>query len=255
MNSLTLTPRQPTVQQMVLESPARARVFEKYGIDYCCRGGGKSLTDACRATDAAFEALDSDLQQIDELLCRKNTEGYTLGELRFNEELRMGMVRNWKVAPLDSVAEHIVNVHHATLRSELPRLSRLIDGIVQSHGADYHNMGEVQFVLHKLRDCLEGHMNSEEDLLYSLYHAQPGFAEPRPVQCGTLFGSLEREHAYIALSMGRLRALTNGFAAPEKTCVTFRVLMDGLADLEADLQHHLSEEREMLFIRAAATSH
>lgn len=247
MNSLSLTPRQPTVQQMVLESPARARVFEKYGIDYCCRGGGRSLAEACLATAAPSEVLDSDLQQMDELLWRKNTEGFTLGELTFNEELRAGKVPNWKAAPLDSVAEHVVGVHHAALRSELPRLARLVDGIVERHGADFYRMGEVQFVFHNLRTCLEKHMDREEEVLGSLYHGQPGYELLEPG--GGVFESLEQEHAYLALSIARLKGLTGGFKAPEKTCVTFRVAMDGLADLEADLQHHLSEEREMLFSR------
>ncbi len=31
-----------TVGQLVVERPARSRVFEKFGIDYCC-GGKKPL--------------------------------------------------------------------------------------------------------------------------------------------------------------------------------------------------------------------
>ena len=34
------------VATLVLEQPSRARVFERFGIDYCC--GGKSLAYACR---------------------------------------------------------------------------------------------------------------------------------------------------------------------------------------------------------------
>lgn len=36
-----------TVREIALENPASIRVFEKFGIDYCC-GGHKALTQACR---------------------------------------------------------------------------------------------------------------------------------------------------------------------------------------------------------------
>jgi regulator of cell morphogenesis and NO signaling len=37
-----------TVSEWVNERPSRSRVFERYGIDYCC-GGKVRLTDACQA--------------------------------------------------------------------------------------------------------------------------------------------------------------------------------------------------------------
>ena len=35
-----------TVREVALNNPAATRVFEKFGIDYCC-GGNKSLEQAC----------------------------------------------------------------------------------------------------------------------------------------------------------------------------------------------------------------
>src|SRR5205823_13653199 len=35
-----------TVREVALNNPATTRVFEKFGIDYCC-GGNKSLEEAC----------------------------------------------------------------------------------------------------------------------------------------------------------------------------------------------------------------
>src|SRR5579871_5627962 len=37
-----------TLGQLVAERPRRSRIFERYGIDYCC-GGGKALAEACAA--------------------------------------------------------------------------------------------------------------------------------------------------------------------------------------------------------------
>ena len=50
-----------TVGALVAERPGRARVFERFGIDYCC-GGKLPLREACdkRGVDAAavLSALD-----------------------------------------------------------------------------------------------------------------------------------------------------------------------------------------------------
>jgi len=35
------------VRQFVVERPSRARIFERFGIDYCC-GGKTPLEEACR---------------------------------------------------------------------------------------------------------------------------------------------------------------------------------------------------------------
>ena len=37
-----------TVREIALAQPTSIRVFEQYGIDYCC-GGRKPLTEACAA--------------------------------------------------------------------------------------------------------------------------------------------------------------------------------------------------------------
>ncbi len=38
---------QTTVRDIALEQPASIRVFEHFGIDYCC-GGRKPLAEACQ---------------------------------------------------------------------------------------------------------------------------------------------------------------------------------------------------------------
>ena len=51
-----------TVREIALEQPSSIRVFERFGIDYCC-GGRKPLTEACAASqldvDEVLAALES----------------------------------------------------------------------------------------------------------------------------------------------------------------------------------------------------
>ena len=39
-----------TVRELAVEIPNATRIFEKFGIDYCC-GGKKPLDEACRAAN------------------------------------------------------------------------------------------------------------------------------------------------------------------------------------------------------------
>ena len=48
-----------TVRELVQEFPSATRVFEKFGIDYCC-GGKRPLAEACNAANLSVnEVLDS----------------------------------------------------------------------------------------------------------------------------------------------------------------------------------------------------
>ena len=50
------TPRAETVGEMVARRPAAARVFERFGIDYCC-GGKRTLEDAARRAGTDYRAV------------------------------------------------------------------------------------------------------------------------------------------------------------------------------------------------------
>ena len=51
-----------TVREIALEQPTSIRVFERFGIDYCC-GGRKPLAEACAAgkldVDEVLAALEA----------------------------------------------------------------------------------------------------------------------------------------------------------------------------------------------------
>ena len=128
----------------MLERPSRARVFERLGLDYCC-GGKRSLADACRRrgldADAVLASLDAEAAPAS-------------GEPDLRD------------APLGEVCDHIVEVHHARLREELPRLSGLLAKVVRAHGADHPEFAVQRDVFEELRSELEEHLEEEENVLF-----------------------------------------------------------------------------------------
>ena len=85
--------------ELVAERPGRARVLEKYGLDYCCHGK-QQLDAVCAERNLSLDLLLSDLFESD--------------TTRTMDE------RDWRTAPMGELADHIVATHHVYLNENLP---------------------------------------------------------------------------------------------------------------------------------------
>lgn len=228
------TALQVPVGILVAERSSRARVFEKYGIDYCC-GGKTSLAQA--AADAGVEVAT------------------LLNALRASDEEHAGDDTNWLEVPLVDLCKHIVAKHHTYLVAELPRLAGLTEKIARVHGENHAELLEVADVYAAIREDLDQHMVKEERVLFPLVE-ELAAAKSRPsFHCGSVqnpIGVMEMEHDAVAEGLDRLRKLTNGYVTPEDGCNTYRATMDGLAQFENDLHEHIHKENSVLFPRAVA---
>jgi regulator of cell morphogenesis and NO signaling len=56
-----MTATTQTVREIALEQPSSIRVFEQYGIDYCC-GGREPLAEACAPRDIQVDAVIAALE-------------------------------------------------------------------------------------------------------------------------------------------------------------------------------------------------
>ena len=110
------------VAALVLEDPSRARVFERFGIDYCC-GGKTPLDTAC-----ADRGLDVDA--VIAALAEPRRPGA--------EDV------DWTPQSRPELVDHIVAQHHGYLREELPPLAALVDKVAQAHGDAHPELAEVR---------------------------------------------------------------------------------------------------------------
>lgn len=217
-----------TVAQLVLDDPRRARVLERLGLDYCC-GGKRSLADACERKGLDPAAVAAELAAVD-------------GDPAEREE------RDWRAVPLPELCEHIVDVHHARLREELPRLSGLLARVAKAHGAEDERLVEVGATFEGLRAELESHLEDEERRLF------PAIVSGGAADDPSVVAELEHEHEEAAAALDRLRALTDGFDLGGARCNTHRAALDALRELELDLHRHVHEENNVLFPRALAAA-
>ncbi len=228
----TLSP-ETTVGEFVAQRPALSRLFERLGIDYCC-GGRKPLAQACRERGldagtvfAMLEAAVAPVAPGDEI----NAAAMTLTEL----------------------ADHIEETHHAYLKHELPRLRHMALRVANAHGQRLPWTNQLAQVVEGFVSELQSHMMKEEQILFPLVRQIDAAEEAQEFHCGSLANPIrvmEAEHQEAGDALATMRTLTSDYTPPEGACNTFRALLDGLKQLEADMHQHVHRENNILFPRA-----
>lgn len=227
-----------TVRDIALEEPSSIRVFEEFGIDYCC-GGRKPLSEACATRNIEVNHVIAALERAAEGQHRQGGD--------------------WKSQPLALLVRHIVDTHHAYVRREVPRLAQLAARVVSRHGDTRAELPVIQNKLADLSAELTQHCTKEEVVLFpyiaKLEAAILNNAE-RPHSC---FGSVNdpiammmREHDAAGTLTAGIRDLSSGFTPPVGACPTFHAFYAGLHEFEQDLHQHVHLENNILFPRAAA---
>jgi len=225
-----------TVRDIALENPALVRVFERFGIDYCC-GGRKPLAEACAAKGLDVAEVEAALNGA--------AEGFGTGEV------------NWSLEPLAKLSEHIVSKHHAYVKAELPRLEMLAEKVVRRHGDTQPHLLELQRLVGEISTEMAQHMTKEEIVLFphiaKLEYAHAA-GTPAPRGC---FDSVERpiavmtqEHEHAGTALAQIRELSQEFTPPVGACPTYRAYYQGLHEFEQDMHRHVHLENNVLFPRA-----
>lgn len=221
MSTLTL---EKSIGEIAAESPTAVRVFEKYGIDYCC-GGKAKLGASCAARGVPPAQLIEELEAA--------------GAPPPDEQ------RDWQTASLADLIDHILTRHHAWLKTELPRLSRLQRKVTAAHGARHAaSLVPLGATFEALRAELETHLMKEEMVLFPMIRASSG-AVANPILV------MEHEHDSAGRALEQMRAVTNNYVPPVDACSSYRALFAGLQELEADLHQHIHLENNILFPRAS----
>jgi regulator of cell morphogenesis and NO signaling len=222
---------------MVAERPARARVFEELGIDYCC-GGKKPLDDACEARGLDVDAVVRALVETDAAPQAEEAD--------------------WTQAPISHLTDHIVRKHHDYLRQELPRLQGLVEKVVRAHSAKHPEVIELQQVFLGLSAELKAHLMKEEQVLFPMCVQMEATHSLSHSHCGSVSNPvrvMEMEHDNAGAALARIREITQDYTPPADACNTFRVMLDGLRDLEVDLHQHIHKENNILHPRVIALEH
>jgi regulator of cell morphogenesis and NO signaling len=236
IKEIEMTATTQTVREIALEQPTAIRVFEQFGIDYCC-GGRKPLAEACAAGNLEIDAVLAALEAAEK---KSGTE-----------------LDNWTDKSLESLSSHIVAKHHAYVKSELPRLAQLAQKVVNRHGSMKPELPLIATTLKHLDEELTQHLAKEEAVLFpyiARLEQSISNGTPKPHSCfGTVtnpIAMMTQEHDAAGTLLAEIRRLSANFTTPPDACPTFHAFYDGLREFEQDLHQHIHLENNIYFPRA-----
>ena len=227
-----------TVRDIALAEPASLRVFEQYGIDYCC-GGRRPLEEACVARNVS----PADVMAAIEAASNAAPEPAV----------------NWQNASFEDLIAHINDTHHVYLRRELPRLKELASKVIAKHGTKHPEVAVAGSILAQLSDELLDHLMKEEVVLFPYILQMERSKQHKDAAPHACFASVSQpinmmlfEHDTAGDALAKLRQVTSSYALPADACPTFHAFYLGLQELEQDLHLHIHKENNILFPRAEA---
>lgn len=221
--------RNATVAQIVTEHAVAARVFQKHGIDFCCRGG-VTVPEACRDRAIEPEALFAELEA-----------SLPAGGDASPDPRRLST---------SDLLDLIVERHHGYLRRALPFVVPLAAKVAEVHGDKNGKLAALRDLVGEIADALDPHLDQEEQVLF------PALLSPRPdpALIRRELASMHEDHLAVGTMLGRMRELSEGFTTPEWGCRSYRILMGELETLEGDVLRHVHLENHVLMPRFAATA-
>jgi regulator of cell morphogenesis and NO signaling len=233
-----MTTTTQTVRDIATENPAAVRVFEKYGIDYCC-GGRVPLSEACATKGLDIDNVIASLEAA--------TAPSASGE------------KDWGKESLANLARHIVVTHHAYVTREVPRLNELAGKVVSRHGDTREELPRIQAKLAELGEELIDHQGKEEVVLFPYIGKLERFASGDGAKPRSCFGTIDhpikmmtQDHDYAGSLMAEIRGLSKDYTPPAGACPTYLAFYTGLREFEQDLHQHIHLENNILFPHAIA---
>ena len=226
-----------TIGELVAADYRAARVFEKYGIDFCC-GGKIPLATACREKD------------IDPAVVIREIEAAGREPLERS--------RNYAAWGLPFLADYIINTHHAYLNENLNQISAYADKIAQVHGARHPEVIKIAGIFARIATDMVAHLREEEDVFFPAIKridaaakagAEPDAGDRETIK--TCLAKLDHEHEEIGDAVHTIRDLSNNYAIPDDACNTFILTYRMLKEFEDDLHKHVHLENNILFPKAA----
>jgi regulator of cell morphogenesis and NO signaling len=225
-----------TLKEMVTDDFRVAAIFEKYSLDFCCRGG-KTIEQACM--DKAVNK-DGVLSEVYELLQRDELPGDSFGVLSMSELTR-----------------HIITTHHSFVRKMVPILLTHTRKVATVHGVNHPEVVEIAAGFERVATDLQNHMMKEERVLFPyiemLVNASNGTGSVQRPPFGTVrnpIRMMEAEHQAAGDELYEIRKLSSSYTPPADACTTFKVTYQELQEFERDLHQHVHLENNILFPKA-----
>lgn len=226
-----------TIGELVAGDYRTAKVFERYGIDFCC-GGKAALSEACREKGIDPATIIREIETV------------------INEPLERS--QNYASWGLPFLSDYIINTHHGYLNENTGQIAVYARKIAEVHGASHPEVIEIARIFDGIAADMANHLREEEEMFFPVIKrvdaARKAGVLPEEEDLETLRASLNKlnlEHDAIGAAVHTIRDLSNGYAIPDDVCTTFVLTYRKLKEFEDDLHKHVHLENNILFPKAA----
>ncbi len=232
--------RKSLVADIVANDYRTAEVFRKHGIGYCC-GGKWPMEIAC------------EMQGVNSAMLQKELEIVT----RTNQ---LSNLLDFADCDTDFVIDYIVNVHHRYLKKSLSTTQEMLVDFTNEHVKKFTYLKEVESQFDILVNELNAAMQQEEEVIFPyLRHLAHAYKHKEPYAAlliktlrKPLADTMGNGHETVSGIIMSIRKLTGNYIPPEKVCISHKVVMAKLKELDNDLMQHLNLEQSILIPRAIA---
>jgi regulator of cell morphogenesis and NO signaling len=226
-----------TLAQIVTGNHKAAGLFEKYHLDFCCKGK-RSLQQACVEQNLSMEQVLTDLSALNSN--RKNTSNQYFDKITLTE-----------------LADYIVSTHHEYVKSEMPKISVYLHKVASKHGHHHPELLKISELFADIQEEMITHMQKEELILFPrikelerIVMQQPGQLKLNESYLMAPITIMQQEHDHAGNILEKIRLLSNNFTPPNDACTTYRLGFTSLHAFETDLHQHVHLENNILFPRA-----
>jgi regulator of cell morphogenesis and NO signaling len=225
-----------TLSEIVTNNYHTSEVFEKYNLDFCCRGN-KSFEEACNEKGLELNTVFTELEQV--------------------HKIGASQEHNYDEWELDFLIEYIINNHHTYVSKMIPVIADHCNKVVAAHGEDHPEMNKIAEIFAVIYKDLKQHMLKEEQILFpfirQVVNAKKNNSETERPYFGSVqnpIRMMEAEHEHAGDGFQDIKRLSNNFSVPEDGCETCAVLYKELKEFEEDLHKHIHLENNILFPKA-----
>lgn len=226
-----------TVGEIVAQNIEFAKVFQSYGIDFCC-GGDILLSEAVKKSGVVLDDLLKDL----ELSVKSDSLPQAL---------------NFDQWSLDLLIDYVVKFHHHYIRTRGTEIHALLTKVVNAHGDRDSHLHQVTELFSASLVDLHDHLAKEENILFPLIRelllAQSKGEQLPRFHCGSVNNPIRvmiQEHDGEGDRFRKISGLTGAYVAPEYACNSYKLVLEELRQFEENLHIHIHVENNILFTKA-----
>jgi regulator of cell morphogenesis and NO signaling len=229
-----------TLARIVIETPRAAAVFERYQLDFCCKGK-RRLSDVCSEKGVDPAEITREIKAIhypvDEQEPSKAFSAFTLTEL----------------------IDHIVTRHHSYTRKESAILQEYLAKLSARHGFMHPELNKIAALFTAIKEEMELHMQKEENVLFprikemeERINDNPGSLHAHVSYYLAPITMMEQEHDHAGEMLAEIHTLSRNYAVPPDACTTYHLSYALLKQFEEDFHLHVHLENNILFPKSLA---